>query len=542
MLLSNRRELHRRAADSLIARSPEASPEIARHLLEARLAARAVPYLVDSGDRAARAYATEEAIAYYRQALELQAAIPESGLLRQAYEGLGAALDFANRIDEAQANYEEMLKYSVSSGDIPMRISALNKIAGLKALRLGLFPEAEQFLAEAETLTRDYNENSGVAETALIRCQMCTIQADFDSVVEHMDLVIRVGKEINSREYEVMGFEHMANSMLYLTHYDESFEKAMEGLQIAREIGSRQHEAMLLCEAMPFCQIRNGDFEAARASVQEGLEIAQRIGLLYPQAMGGYILAEIARWQGRYEEALQHGRQALEAALPLEAFMPFYVVPVLGSLGMVYVEISEKFTDQIGEFHLHALRLLESPVARIGAGSAWADLGLCALMLGDLKIAEQAIEQGLTYPNIFMRMERPRHLAGAALLSIQRGNPDLAIEQIGEARGYALERKMRQLYPLVSLVEGKALKAKGELDAAVAAFERAEEEARELGMRSFIWQACAEAASVLADSGQKDEAENKRAAARAMVAEIAALFQDQTLRKAFLENAMGKIN
>jgi tetratricopeptide (TPR) repeat protein len=239
---------------------------------------------------------------------------------------------------------------------------------------------------------------------------------------------------------------------------------------------------------------------------------------------------------------LQHGRQALEAALPLEAFMPFYVVPVLGSLGMVYVEISEKFTDQIGEFHLHALRLLESPVARIGAGSAWADLGLCALMLGDLKIAEQAIEQGLTYPNIFMRMERPRHLAGAALLSIQRGNPDLAIEQIGEARGYALERKMRQLYPLVSLVEGKALKAKGELDAAVAAFERAEEEARELGMRSFIWQACAEAASVLADSGQKDEAENKRAAARAMVAEIAALFQDQTLRKAFLENAMGKIN
>ncbi len=72
LLLSNRRELHRRAAEALLARSPEAAGEIARHLVEARLTSRALPYLVQAGDRAARAYATEEAIGYYRQALELK--------------------------------------------------------------------------------------------------------------------------------------------------------------------------------------------------------------------------------------------------------------------------------------------------------------------------------------------------------------------------------------------------------------------------------------------------------------------------------------
>ena len=66
--------------------------EIARHFLEARQPARAMPYLVQAGDQAARSYATTEAIEFYTKALDLRAAVEGVELIRRTYEGLGGAL------------------------------------------------------------------------------------------------------------------------------------------------------------------------------------------------------------------------------------------------------------------------------------------------------------------------------------------------------------------------------------------------------------------------------------------------------------------
>lgn len=541
ILLSNRRELHRRAAETLIASDPESVTDISRHLIEARQSARAAPYLVQAGDRAAKAYATAEAITYYNQVIGLQGSLSDLGALRRAYEGLGAALSFANRIPEAQATYQEMLALAELSNDIAMQISALNKLAGVYALYMGRFPEAEQLLARADKLSQQHSEKSGIPETALLRCQMCTFQADFEKVIEHMDEVIQVGQETGDQEFIAMGLEHLSSSLVYLTQFEEAMQKAQEGLRVAREVGDREHEASLLAFTLPIAYIRAGDFATARAALIEGLQIAAKIGALGTQALAAYLLAEMARWQGEYESALAYGQHSLEAALPLEQHTPYMLVPTLGSLGMIYLEISEQFTDKIGEFHLHALRLLESPVAMMTGGTAWADLGLCAITLGDLKVAEEAIQKGLNYPNMFMRLERPRHLAGAALLANARNELDNAVRLAGEARAYAQERGMRHIYPLTTLIEGKVLLARGEIEASLQALEQAEREALLLGMRPIVWQARAAAAEALEVVGQNEQAEEKRAAARAMVEEIAALFQNQDLREAYLRNALGKI-
>ncbi|MFN2198920.1 MAG: AAA family ATPase, partial [Anaerolineales bacterium] len=173
MLLSRRRELHGRAAEILMRQTPEMAAEIARHLLEAHQPGRALPYLVQAGDRAARAYATEEAIIHYRQVIDLKRAASDPALLGRAYEGLGQTLVFANRVPEAFTTYQEMLDQAESADDISMKISALNKLAGVTALHMGQFQEGELFLERAESLSRRHNEKSGIPETALIRCQMC---------------------------------------------------------------------------------------------------------------------------------------------------------------------------------------------------------------------------------------------------------------------------------------------------------------------------------------------------------------------------------
>lgn len=276
-LLSKRREMHRRAAESLARmQAPEQAGDIARHFLEARQPARAMPYLVEAGDRAARSYSTTEAIEFYTKALELRVTIEGTQLIGRAYEGLGGALAFANQFPQALETYRAMLAWAEGEGDVALQVSALNKLAGVTALRMGQFSEAEQYLGRAERLARQHDEQSGVAEGAIIRCQICTAMADFDAVVVHMGEVVAIGERLGSNEHRVMGLEHVASSLMFLTRFDEAWLKAQETLQLAREIGDREHEAWVLSTTIPFCLLRRGQFDSARGALAEGLDIAAR--------------------------------------------------------------------------------------------------------------------------------------------------------------------------------------------------------------------------------------------------------------------------
>jgi predicted ATPase/class 3 adenylate cyclase len=540
ILLSNRRELHRRAAESLTSQDPEQVGEIGRHWLEARQPGKAMPYLVQAGDQAARAYATAEAIDAYQQALELQDDVDDFAPVRGAYEGLGAAQAFANRIPESLEAYQTLLTLAEEQGDVAAQISALNKLAATAALRMGKFQEADQYLARAGKLAEQHDEQSGAAEMNLIHCQMCTAQADFEAVVDHMSELTALGEQLDSKEYMAVGLEHVASSLLYLTRFDEAQEAADKGLKIAREIGEREHEAAILTVTLPMLAIRRGEFATAAAYLSEGTRIGAKIGALGPQIFGNWILGELASWQGDYEHALAYSQKALDLALPVEQFTPFLVVPPLGSLGTAYLHISEQFSDQVTKFHRHALRLLEAPGGGITGGTAWGELGFCSLTLGDLPLAEQAFQKGLNDPSLFVLLERARLLAGSALLALTQGDGDEAARLAAEAHAFAQENEMRHLLPLTHLTQGQVWAAHGDAEAALVAFDQAEAGALALEMRPTVWQANLAAAETLEAAGRLEEAQAKRATARSTIEEIGKLLNDPTLRQAYLESALPK--
>ncbi|MEZ4768869.1 MAG: adenylate/guanylate cyclase domain-containing protein [Caldilineales bacterium] len=532
-LLSLRRDLHRRTAESLVQRAPEQAADIARHFLEARQPARAMPYLVAAGDRAARNYASQEAIEHYRKAVGVQAAVEDLVFVRQAYEGLGGMLTLTNQPAEALSTFQAMLSLGEQRSDIPMQVSALNKSAGVLALHMGQFAEGESYLARADQLVKAYNEQGGAAESALIRCQICTMQADFDGVKRHMDNLVSVGEAIGSREFQAMGMEHVASSLMFMTRFDEAWEKGQEALAIAREIGDRAHEAWVMATTLSICLIRDGKFDEARRMAEEGIQIAERIGFLEPQIYGNWCISEIHRGRGEYEQALQYAQRSLDAALPLEGHAPFMAVQPLGTLGSVYLEISPKFIDVVSQYHLHALRLLENPAGMMGGGTAWADLGWCAMTLGDEEIAGESFEKGLHYPTMFMMIERPRYLAGAALLASRQGRQAEALQLAEEACVYAEERGMRNLYPLMRLASGRAQAARGHHQAALAQFTISAQRAQDLSMRPILWQAQAGSAASLNALNRPDDAAVHRSAALSTIDEITALFADQTLAAEF---------
>jgi ATP/maltotriose-dependent transcriptional regulator MalT len=140
-----------------------------------------------------------------------------------------------------------------------------------------------------------------------------------------------------------------------------------------------------------------------------------------------------------------------------------------------------------------------------------------------------------------MRLERPRHLAGAALLANLQGNIDEAEVLIEEAWSFARERKMCHIYPLIFTVKGKIALAKGDHTSSASDFLEAKQRAEELGARSLIWQASVGAAEALEASGQAEAAFTERTYAREVVGEIAGLFSDQELRDIYLAGMVGRI-
>jgi tetratricopeptide (TPR) repeat protein len=171
---------------------------------------------------------------------------------------------------------------------------------------------------------------------------------------------------------------------------------------------------------------------------------------------------------------------------------------------------------------------------------AWADLGFCALALGNLEGAGEFFQKGLTIPTTQGLLQRPRFLLGSALVALARGQSEEAARFVREARTFVAERAMKHLYPVVAFTDAQVSTARGDPERGLEHFAHAEALALEMTMRPLVWQARAGAAGVLSALGRADEAEAKRREARAMIDEIAGLFEDDTMRALFVESAVRK--
>lgn len=541
LLLSRRRELHAQVGDYLERTQSERVEELARHFQEARQWARALPYLVSAGERAARAYATQEAIGYFQQALDTPAAVKPAGLERRAFEGLGNALTFANDVLRAADTYQAMLAYARRQDDIPTQVSALTRLASTYAMHMGQFQQALDYLNEGDRLARTYQDKDGISELNLVHCMMCTIAADFAGVVHYMDETVVLSEELGATDRMVAALAHMSNSQMLMTHFEQGWQTAQRGLRLAVESGRRDHEADLLTRTIALYHLRNGDLEAAHAAAAAGAAIGQRIGELHGRVYGPWMLGQVAWLRGDYDAALDYHQQAVDAALPTAAYMPFLAVQPLGSLGSVFLEISPHYLDRALDCHGQALRMLEHPAGVIAGGTAWADLGFCVLAQGQLALAGELFHKGLNYPTMFMHLERPRFLVGLTTLALRQEQLDEAERLVAEACAYAEERQMRHLYPLLALTRGQTAAARGRGEEALAAFSQAEALAREMGMRPQVWQAQAAAASLLTQQGRQAEALAQRQSARRLIGEIADGITDATRRAYYLDHALTQL-
>jgi len=534
LLLSKRRQLHLRIAECMEATERERINEIAWHYLEAQEPTHALPYLIEAAERAARGYSTAEAIMLYLQALDILKTVDDLVLLRRVYEGLGGALTFANKLPEAIENYQSMLQVAQNRDNVPMQVSARNKLGFVYALRMGQFAEATEQLDTADVLARQHDDSAGLAEQAMLRCMMCSAVADFDGAVRHLDEAAQFGRQLDAVEQVAMALTHIANTEIEMTRYDQAWQSAQEARNVAESIGHREHLANLLAQTIGPYHLRNGDVDLAVQALEESVRISRLIGAAIPLIAGATALGAIRHMRGEYESALVALNEAVNEANPFEPYMPFMVAIPLGCLGSVYLDLGERYQDRVAEAHQKTLKLLEHPGGMMAGGTAWADLGFCALQLGNVDLAAEVFEKGLTLPTMAMLTQKPRFLVGKALVALARGNPTQAAPLVDEAHRYIEERQMKHFYPMVAFAAGEVARAQGDVERALQNYRHAEELAQSMQMRPLLVQIRLTAMQVLQATSRKDEAQAQLMAAHQVVDEMVAQFTDETLRSAYL--------
>ena len=411
LLLSRRRELHLRVAECLERIAPDRHHDIARHFLQAGEQVRATPYIVEAGEHVARAYSTSEAIVSFNQALTMLADAKDISLERRAYEGLGGSLTAINKMSEAVETYHKMYHSAQEFGDLPMQVSALNKLGFVTGLIQGQFPEAEEHLAQADRLARECGDFSGLAELHMTYCYMRVPFGDFDEAVNHLEEAAEIGQNLAMEEPRLFGLTHIANTLTYMTRFEESREKVLEALPLAEQLGNRKWQAELLGLSTPIYHLRNGDLATAMDSARQAAELAAPIGAAEQEAYANQAMGLISWFKGDYEAAIGFYETALASGRT--SGLPFIQVSALCGMGTARLEISPQLIDQITEAHTEALELIEQPLGSATGALAWAELGFCFMLTGNPAKATQMFQKGLNESTAAKFLARPMLLVGS---------------------------------------------------------------------------------------------------------------------------------
>ena len=535
LLLKRRTELHAGIATFLERLQPERVEDIAGHLLKARQQDRALPFLVAAGERAAQAFALPEAIERMETALGLLDDESDADLLRRALETLGEARELSFDYTGASEAYARLRVEGERLDDSRIRVSGLNKLALLRGRYFDERDVALNDLVQSQAVAENASDGEGLVEACMFQCYLRTGYAEFDEVEYYMTEITRIGDELGMDEPTLFGMTHFANTLIYLTRFDEALEQADLTLKRAEELGNLKYQAQLLTLVIPLSHMRNGDMPAALAALDRGMEIAQRIGDRESEALASTLQGKVAMAQGAYEEALVLFRRTVAASDATG--IPYLRALGLCVTGTCYQQIGGPMLERALEFHARTAEVMDLPTGNTLGAWLWAEVGHGALSSGDLDRAKSLFDRALNEKSAPMHVMRPLALQGRCGVALAEGRVDEARRWFDQLEEYVRSREMRDQYAPLALTGARVEALDGNHEQALVRLDECEQITKAAGMKRLQLEVCAHRARSLDALGRVDDASEARRAGEEAMDEISAGFRDDELRRAFLAGA-----
>jgi adenylate cyclase len=514
-------------------RTEETAIHLARHFLEAGVLDKAVKYLWQAGDSAARIYASTEAIALYEQAIQLALdSEASSETLTLLYTRLGRALELDSQFDRVLETYKAMGKLAQQLGDRGMELASL-----MARIAIHSVPTAVHDPERARTLARQAlglaAEQDDPAAEARIRWSLSL--ANYYSnrlpdAIQCGERSLALACELNLVEQRAQTLNDLGGQIyLYSGHIDQAREALHEASELWRELGNRPMLADSLSGSC-IAHVYAGDYDRAIALSAEALEISQSIDNVWGQSYSLWTIGDAFRARGEYGRAIEVSAESTRLG-KLAGFIAAQTYTPL-RLALVYADLGA--WDQALKLAQEALALsrTELPIQVIQA------LGVLAVIeigQGRLAEAQRAIDEAKKnpYQGSWVIFVLPVLLAETEL-ALRREEPARALAVTEDLIGRLREYGMRSLLPEALYLQGRALLGLGQAEAARERFLKARAEAESLGARRLLWRILADLGRLESDPARAQELDRE---ARQVIETIASQIHREDLQNSFLELA-----
>ena len=536
VVLPERRALHRRAAEVLVAQ--HAAPDAIAHHFVLAGAPEAVEWLTRAGERALEVYAPDSAIEHLTRTLEFahdRAVAPPLRTRRLrglAYATIGefskARIDLNHALEAAvrasdhlaewqtlidlgslwserdysqtRAYYDEALSLAREIGDEATIAHSLSRVSNW-FLNSNQPIEAIAHSEEALAIFRRLGDARGVAGTTRMLGMDYLVRGDLVACDRWFHDAIDQFETLDDRHglcSAMTGLIYTAGTYTFHTEIPgpistgELQEVSRKALHIARDTRWRAGEAYVQLALGSYHGIR-GNYEQALASTEQGLAIATEIEHREWMALGWQILGRLHLDLGSLDIAEEHLRQSLTLAERAAA-------PLHSHLAMAYLA------------HVH-----------IGRGEMDAALEALGPPLSLVKPPETVIGR--------------KRWATRATLALHAGDPELALAITDTLLKTTLNASPGRVVPLYGGLRGRALDQLGRLDEAERQLREAIECARASGYRPVLWRLYSTLGKHFEARGRQKEANDWLAQAHALVQELADAIPDDDLRAIYLHDA-----
>ena len=367
LLLERRRGLHGRIVEALEALAPERAAEqvdrLAHHALRGEVWAKAVTYCQQAGAKADDRAAFREAVAYFAQALQALAYLPEHGdtrvlaiefrltlgrmLLALGEYGrdlalLGEAETLAKALDDrawlgrvlaamadvlritgdhngAMAAGRQALDLAAELGESALQGQA-SHLLGLVYLAIGDFGRAAELqrksVEAADTGSGTPSTRLRIMSRAWLTQTLSALGA-FAEGRRHGEEALRLAT-VEGRgatpmvAHGCLGYLYLAQGEL--AHAIRVFD---QGLALCRASGNLDWSRVIMA-GLGYAYALQGRLAEGRALLEEAIREHIRTGALQNRSLRAAWLSEVCRLMRHGDEAWQHARQALDLARQLE--------------------------------------------------------------------------------------------------------------------------------------------------------------------------------------------------------------------------------
>jgi len=312
LLLQHRKELHRKIAEAIERLYWEKKEEylemLAYHYLHSDAIDKSITYLIKAGEKAKSIYANNEAIEYFRKALDLMDQHKGSwdDYKKEAHQKLADLNDLVGDYPQAIHHYVEEMKFVSSSIE---KTESLRKI-GVICEKKGDLAEALKFYEEAMDLIahREYPLEAGRIYMNI--GWLHNRNGDYDRAMDFCNRALNIFRQEKSDYETALALNNLAVIHEFHGQWDLAERYNKESIQLIRKVGDQRKLGSFYI-SLGLLSWKKGSLKKSKNYFKKSLVLMEAIGNTLGIANSFSSLGKVYASEGNLNKAFSYLEKSL---------------------------------------------------------------------------------------------------------------------------------------------------------------------------------------------------------------------------------------